>query len=353
MSTSARLKRELAVYGTLLGVTFVVLGVLSMAGAGYVYLNPPTEEIPPEEFDVQEFETTVDETAVVTGESPLYDQGEELRNMPVYFTNATPELTFSITSELPDDREVEVTHRLIVTHEATFDDEPFWEQRELLLAEETTTTEGRYRTNVTVSIADLDAEIGRVEGTIAEVGDLSTQLHVETAYATDAEGGETYEGELVDSTPVEIATNAYWFPETMSASETHRQLGEGETRQLPPNTTAAGGLGTGGVVGIVAGIGLILWKSRQADVYELEMEIVRSRYDEWISEGEFPAGSEKQYIYINSLEDLVDVAIDTNKRVIYDPDLETYSVVDGDLIYYHAVDPTRIDSWLGLSSESS
>lgn len=42
----------------------------------------------------------------------------------------------------------------------------------------------------------------------------------------------------------------------------------------------------------------------------------------------------------------VDIAIDTNKRVIYDTDVEAYSVLDGEVVYYHAAEPQSVTSWL-------
>jgi hypothetical protein len=91
------------------------------------------------------------------------------------------------------------------------------------------------------------------------------------------------------------------------------------------------------------------WSSRKVDIEELKMQIDRAQFSEWISEGDFPSGQNRQYVYIESLEDLVDVAIDVNKRVIYDPEIETYAVPDGDIVYYHAVDPQAVSSWLDLS----
>jgi hypothetical protein len=53
-------------------------------------------------------------------------------------------------------------------------------------------------------------------------------------------------------------------------------------------------------------------------------------------------------VTINSLEDLVDIAIDCNKRVIFDDSLEVYAVADGDIVYYYSENNQRLDSWLDL-----
>ncbi|WP_157744227.1 DUF5305 domain-containing protein [Halopenitus persicus] len=349
MSTSARVKRELAVYGGILGAALVLAGLLAIGGAGYVYTNPPVEDLPPEEYDVQEFGVTVSHSATVTGETPLYAEGQTVENKPVYFTNSTPELDLTVETSVPEGRDVEITHRLVVYHQGTFNDAQVWERQRTLIAEETVVSDGTHESTASVDVPDLVEEVNGYESAMAGVGSVSTQLRLETTYVSDAEGGGTYEGTLSGTVPFELGNDAYWLDGDLSASTTESQTRRRGTRQLPPDmTTVYGGLGTG-IVLILLGTGLIAWNVRGQDVHELEMEVIRSKYDEWISTGEFPADSDKQYIYITTLEDLVDVAIDTNKRVIYDPDLETYSVVDDDLIYYHAADPTQIDSWVGLS----
>ncbi|WP_280537090.1 DUF5305 domain-containing protein [Halopenitus sp. POP-27] len=349
MSTTARIKRELAIYGGILGIALVLAGLLAVGGAGYAYTNPPVEDLPPEEYDVQEFGVTVTHAATVTGETPLYAEGETIENKPVYFTNSTPELDLTVETSVPDDRTVDLTHRLVLVHRGTFNDDVVWEREETVIAEEASISDGTHETTASVDVPDVVERVTAYESAMAGVGSVSTELRLETTYAAPAQGGETYEGSLSGTVPFEVGNDAYWLDGDLSATTTESRTRQRGTRQLSPDmSTVYGGLGIG-VVLILVGTGLIVWNVRGQDVHELEMEIVRSKYDEWISTGEFPADSDKQYIYITTLEDLVDVAIDTNKRVIYDPDLETYSVVDDDLIYYHAADPTQIDSWVGLS----
>ena len=101
----------------------------------------------------------------------------------------------------------------------------------------------------------------------------------------------------------------------------------------------------------VLGCGVTVWDVRQQETRELGLAWYREQYSQWISEGEFPAGSERNYIYIDSLKGLVDIAIDTNNRVIYDSDIEVYSIVDEGVVYYHSPDPTVISSWIDFSPE--
>lgn len=350
MSTSVRIKHQVAVYGTVLGVVLVLLGLAAFAAAGYVYTNPPVEEIPPQETDVQQFSTSIEHSAEVVEPTPLYEPPATVENQPVYFLNATPELRLEAAADLPDDRPVNMTHDLRVYREVTFQDTVFWDEQETLAIEQSVIEDGQLRVEANLSVSSVADRTAEIDGLVGGVGSVSTGIRLRTVYETESTEGQTYEGELNVESELEITEQAYWFEEQeLQDSATESQTTEGSIEEQPPDVQLVGGLGGLGAVLIVGGLGLATWSARTADVRELEEEVYRMRYDEWISEGDFPTDAGKQYVYINSLEDLVDIAIDTGKRVIYDPDLETYGVVDDDLIYYHSSDPTMLDSWVNFT----
>ena len=353
MSTSTRIKYQVAVYGTVGGAVLVVLGIAAIAAGGYVYMNPPTEEISPQETDVQEFATSVEHSAEVVNSTPLYESSETLENQPVYFINATPTLRLEAVATVPDDRPVNVSHRLVVHREIRFQDTTFWDEEVPLATDRAVVEDGQLRVEAELDPSSVSRRTSELDSVVSNVGSISTSLRLRTTYETESTGGEPYEGELTARSGLRITDRAYWLESGLQASSTESQTTGGTVRQQPPNLSLVGLLGAAGIVLIFGGIGLGYWSSQTADVRELEEAVYRSRYDEWISEGDFPTDAGKQYVYINSLEDLVDIAIDTGKRVIHDPELEAYGVVDEDIVYYHASDPTTIDSWVNFTREDS
>lgn len=353
MSAATRIKHQAAVYGTVLGAVFVVLGLAAIGGGGYVYTNPPTEEIPPQETDVQEFTASVEHSAEVVEETPLYDPRTTIENQPVYFINGTPTVQFAAIAEVPDDRPVNVSHRLTLYRAITFQDTVFWDEETTLAADRAVVEDGQLRIESELDIPAVSNRTAELDRAVSDVGSISTSIRLRTTYETESSGGEPYEGELTAQSGLQITGQAYWLKSDLRAGETESQATGGTVRQQPPNLGLVGMLGGAGIVLILGGIGLAFWSSQRADVQGLEEKVYRSRYDEWISEGDFPTDAGKQYVYINSLEDLVDIAIDTGKRVIHDPELETYGVVDEDIVYYHASDPMTIDSWVNFTREES
>lgn len=353
MSTTIRLKHQAAVYGGLIGAILIVLGVAAIAAGGYTFMNPPTEEIPSQETDVQEFGVSIDHSAEVVERTPLYEPPTTIENQPVYFINGTPDLRLMAIAELPDDRAVNVSHNLILYREISFQDTLFWDEQEALATEQAIVEDGQLAAEAELDIRSIDARDSEIDALVSGVGSVSTGVRLRTTYETESVDGEPYRGELTTESPIEISDRAYWLESELADSQTHSQTTPGSTEQLPPDLTTVAGYGLLGIFLMIGGIGLAIWSSRSADVRELEEQVYRLRYDEWISEGDFPTDAGKQYVYINSLEDTVDIAIDTGKRVIHDPELETYAVVDDDLVYYYASDPMTIDSWVNFSRGDS
>ncbi|MFB6232633.1 MAG: DUF5305 family protein, partial [Haloarculaceae archaeon] len=110
------------------------------------------------------------------------------------------------------------------------------------------------------------------------------------------------------------------------------------------------------LVGILTMLGLaafaigavIARKVPDIDAAELRAEAEHEEYSEWISEGELVLDATNEYVYVSSVEDLVNVAIDTDKRVIHDSDLSVYTVTDGEVIYYYTAEPSDLERWANI-----
>lgn len=349
MSTVTRLKYHIAVYADTVGIVLVILAIVSVGVAGHTYLNPPVEQVPPEEIDVQNFEATVDHSAVVTNSTQLYQNGTVLRNHPVYYRDSMPVVTLSMKADVPDDRPVEISYQLVLRHSATFNGEQFWQNENMLEAKEQQVENGEFVSNISIRISELEEMISGPEQAVI-VGSVSSQLGFRLSYESPAKGGGTYEGQMSSFLQPQISSQAYWFPSDLAVEETKRQTTEPQTRQLSPDMQRIGIFVLFGLVLGTAGIGIAWWRTQRVDIEELSINITKEKYDPWISEGEFPTDTENQYVYITSLQDLVDIAIDTNKRVLYDSDFESYAVVDGSVIYYYASKPETIKNFLNTPS---
>ena len=341
MSAANRFRRLVGVHGGRIAAVLLVVGVLALAGAAATYANPPTEVVT-EERNAQTISASTNVSTVVTGPTPLYDEGERLSDLPVYFFDASPDLTLSVRTTVPDGQAVSVTQRLFVHMEASRNGDLFWDERRVVAANEQTVRDGPASLETTLNMSDVRTDFALRESAIGGVGSVDAEFRLVVTYETDR-----YSGELTASSPIVFSENAYWLDDDLEGSRTHSETVQREVTQ-PPDVATAGSFAGVGLLSIAGAVVLFRLRRDGLDPDDVRTNIVHERYEEWISTGEFPTGTEKKHVKIESLEDLVDIGIDSNKRVVFDPEFAAYAVVDGDLIYYYSTDPRRIDSWLDV-----
>jgi len=341
MSLGIRAKSLAARHGPAIVAVLVLVGVAALAGAAFVYANPPTETVTDRTAE-QRFATTTTTSAVVTGESPLYDRDQRLRGRSVYFVNATPQLTLVVNTSVPADRSTRLSQRLVLEHAASRDGEAFWQSRRVLSTTDRTVEGGQLTTRTTVDMSAVAERVARRRAAVGGVGTFETRLRLRVQYETDR-----YADDLTVSAPVVLTERAYWVDGSLAANRSESTPVTREVEGSPETATTLGLAGAGVVaLGFAGATGLVYY--RDPDLNRMETELARTRYDEWISRGEIPTKAEKQYIRIDTLEDLVDIAIDSGKRVIYDDAYDAYGVVDADIVYYYGSGENDFTDWLGV-----
>lgn len=338
MTTRLRAKRLLLQQGRTLVLVLGVVGLLAVASGGYVYATPPTETVT-ERVDEQSVSAEIQHAAEVTGETTLYDRGERLDDASAYLFSATPVVQLDVVTAAPSGTDVD--QRLTVELSATNNGEVFWSDRQLLGTRSQEVAGGESRLSTSLNVSQLSQQVAATRAELGDTGVLNTRLNLTVAYDTGQ-----YQGQLAVTTPIVLTESAYWFDQDLTDDTLHFRTTE-RTVRAQPDLALVAGLELVGLLALAAAAALFVGR-RKEDLTEIETALAHERYEEWISEGEVPTQTDKKFVHINSLEDLVDVAIDSNKRVLHDIELSTYAVVDGDIIYYHSTDRSMIDSWLGV-----
>lgn len=341
MSATVRSKWVVARYGLPIAVVLALVGFAALGGAYDAYANPPTERVT-ETVDQQQVASGMETSAVVTGETPLYEEGTTLSDRSAYFFNATPEVTLRVETAVPEGEQVSVGQRLTLRHEASRRGEAFWESRRVLAETDEQVSDGTAVIEATIDVAAVRERVAERRSEIGTVGTFQTTVRLHVDYDTGL-----YADELNASSPVVLTDRAYWIDGSLATNRTHSRT---VTREVagPPDLAAVVGFGLVGVVALALAAVMAAVHARGVDVDSIETELARTRYDEWISRGEIPTKTEKQYIRIDTLEDLVDIAIDSNKRVIFDTGYDAYGVVDADLVYYYTDHGNEFDQWLDV-----
>jgi len=320
-----RLDLVIADRGRILAITLALVGVFALVGAGWVAATPGTSTTT-EEVDRETVATEVTTSATVVEDGP-WEAGTELEDNPVYTLSETPELTLTAETTVPSD-DADVIHEVRVRHEAEHEDAVFWEET---VREERTaaTIEGDVaRSETTIDVNSLAAERADVEAEF-DVGAVRTLLEVVAIYETG-----THADEQTLSSTLELTENAYWLEEAeLEASTDHSETAQIEVQESP-NAVAVAGLAA---VGLLALVGAAAVHTRRpVDAESARRSVHERRYAEWISEGSIPMWVGDYHVELDSLEDVVDVAIDTSARVVHDRQRGLFAVVNDNVVYYYS-----------------
>lgn len=322
-----------ATRGKAMVIALTLVAALAFLGAGLTYANPATIDVPTES-NQQTVEMSLSTHTTAAADTSMYDRGDRLEDQPVYLRNAAPTATLTAEAAVLDASEVELNQTVTLVYEArTRDGTMFWQNRERL-----SYSEAQIDQVTTEATLDIDEIANRHQSIAADLGDggsAHVYILIETNYRT-----ETYAGTMTERSDLSLRTDSYTI-EPMDATETHGTsiaetrpdassgIALGETLFLPHLTFVLG------IVGSLAAGGAIVGHRfrHEVDPAVETAAIHYERYEEWISRGTLPSIDPQTAVVMETLADLVDVAIDTDGRVIYDSTQGCYAVVDGTSVY--------------------
>jgi hypothetical protein len=323
-------------------VALAVAGVIALAVAAGIALNPPTTTAT---------ETTDQQTVATTGamNAPTIEDEEWDSLSPdrqTFLLESSPTVEVEARTTGPDG--ATVAHTLVLQVEGTRNEDVFWYEEEILLEEELTIENGEATSSVSLNATELSKHLSVVREQLAGVGSVQSSVHIRTEYDTG-----TYEGELTTASDLTVTNRAYWMESELSDSatrETRVQVQQTES----PNWPAVSLIGLIGLMLVTAAVRIRSVDPTELDMAALKQQVHRRRYADWISSGSVQIWVGKDYVKIDALEDLVDVAIDTNERVVYDQQKDLFAVIQGDIIYYYSKSGGWGDgAWPRLGSDES
>ena len=333
MIDNPRVDLVVARHTRLLLVILLVVGLLSVGAAGWAVANPPPPTTETEQVDEERVATELHTTATVVDGVGLWEDGEVLENQPVYLTNATPTLTLHTVTELPAD-DATVVHDVRVELAADRNDEVFYAETAFQDRQNVSVEEGVAASATELNVTDVADRRDELEAQLAGVGSVEATIHVAATIESDdgAWYGTASGEELTLSTALELSDDAYWLEEVEAAERTEPVMVSREV-EGQRSETAIGGLAALGVVSF--GAAAFVFRRRNLDVAVARQRVQERRYADWISRGSMPMWIGEHQIELDSLEDVVDVAIDTGERVVHDRNRDLFAVVSDNVVYYY------------------
>lgn len=333
-----------------------VLVVLTLAGGGLIYTTyvaPGTETT---EEVLAEWETTGEYThsATVTNGTAVFPLGATLSDRSVYYTQIAPildtEFRYGFTGADGElDVEGETTLVIRSVDDGGGEDgetTEFWRQEERLDTFSGTVAAGEtVSSSTSVNVSAVAAEVEAIqEGLGASPGTTEVRIRTAVSATGDIAGGsESYQS--TQALTLEPGDGTYTVETPDPAGETGQRTRSVTSERSYGLPRRAGGpalllVGLLGLVGFAAASYRDAFEVTAAERRSLEFADRREDLDDWISRGSVGGLADgREAVRIDTLDDLVDIAIDTDERVLEDTERRGYYVPDGDICYVYEPDP--------------
>jgi len=326
----------------------VVLGVVALAafgGAAATYGDQPTESRTLE-TNQQTVVTNSSDRATVVGNDSLWAKGTVLEDKPVYIVNDTPVVETRATTRVRGAEEARVTHVWRLTIRVQTGDEEFYSESRVLANETrrgTTVTTG-----TELDVPELTRRVANVSEKARGAGAVTVTLSLDVNYLTNPDG-DGYAGNETYAAPLELGGETFAVAGPLGGEASHSTSRTTQVTQ-PRDWGTIGSLGFVGLLALALAGAVVSLDPWEIDVDEAQVDLHRTRYEEWISPGVIPMGISQQFVELETIEDVVDVAIDTNERVVYDRRRDLYAVISENLVYYFSTGGSWMESAFGQMS---
>ena len=346
-------------------LVFLLLG-------GYVaYTTHVDPGVETERSQLSSWSSTAELTheAAVTGNTSAFPDGAVLQDRTSYLTEVMPvaDVALEYTYRATEDGELDIeSTQTVVTRSAEErqgTDVEYWRIEEPLATGSASDVGPGETVNFPFSLDILD-RIAGINDVEQELGGTpgSTELLVRTELVISGVlNDETVTERYTYETRIAIEGNVYRFDGTGPYEEGAQQFTEREVEATyGPLRSAAGPallvLGALGGVAVVAGRSTGGLAVSQTEREWLAYRATYREYEAWISTGHVAdTALPSSRVTLDSLDGLVDVAIDSNRRVIHDRERGCHLVVVDETLYTYdpPASPSRLDSSLAVSEETT
>ena len=322
-----RLRLQIARSAPVIVVVLVLVGAVTIAGAWYTQEHPSTESVTTSVVDEARFTASLNDAIIIQNASGLYRTGARLENHPVYFTEVSDTLQLSAAITPPPNRTSNLSYQLVLRSYAERDEAVVWEEY-TDLASGSARLEGEpIVVNTSLNLSVLQSRLAGVEQIVGGVATTHTELRFVFDYdAQPAADGDAYAGQVRLIRELRIVSNAYWVTGDPTASVTEQTHTTVQPTPAEPEMAMVAGMGAAGGSAWLLALGVAVYRRRLPPVERLALEVERRTLESWVSEGTFIWESDVRYVSVRSLRDLVDIAIDSNRRVLHDPEQDVYTV---------------------------
>lgn len=325
-----------------------LLLVVALLGGAIAYQTHAVTAYETEEEVVSSWSetTTVSHQAQVVRPNLVFDPNRIVANQPAYFTQLSPELqgVHQYRFQASDEGSVDVDRTASLRiRSVDGDGAPYWQRTELLAEDRVAGVSPGEAARMSVDLNVTDA-VREIERTEASIGSSIGRSEIAIVFDTTVRG--TVNGESIatahrDSLVLRPDDATYRVEASEGNSGSYERTEEfsvpvvyGPIRSYGPFFLIGGA--------ILSAVGLASvrhWRGigpSEETIALVEWQAERAAFEEWISRASVPDDALRgSAIELDSLEAVVDVAIDTRNRVFEDVTRDAFYVLDDDRHYVY------------------
>lgn len=325
-----------------------LLLVTAAVGAGTVYATYVEPGETTEEHVVSTWSETADfsHSATVQRDTSAFREGTELRNRPVYYSQVSPDVNveYSTGYVASDSGSLDIETTLELLWQNTDADENvLWEVAEPIAASEWSDVKPGETKQITTGFnaTEVNARIEAIEGEIGSSRGSAEAILVARTIRSGTVNDESIQQSQIHTLQLDHQGTTYGFLDPSIETNSYERT---ETETIPVAHGPFRSVGSIvltvtpllGVAILAGGRFKRIFELSPTEEAQLNHALAREEYDEWITPGILPECTLGQSsVDVASLKGIVNVAIDSNRRVIEDgnryvlttPEL-TYSYVN-------------------------
>jgi len=342
MRLSPHTRATLADYVTVLVVACLLVALAGgyVAATTHLQDRQTTEQRPAGSWTV---ETAFDHGATVQEDTPVFDEGDRLEGRSLYFARLTPALdgAYVVEQRGTGTEPATVTAELRLVRRAVETTGEggtvYWRESERLAGVENATlpADRPLRLPFAVNVTEQQRRIVAIEQAIGASPGTTEILLVAEVTVAGGTADASFTDRRVERLELQPGGDLYRVETAVEGPRTHEAT-ETVTVAAPPDPLRAYvslallvvGLLGAGALGVARRTGAL--ELDPAERRRVRFERQRREFDDWISAGRAPT-TDGPTVRLDSLEDVVDVAIDSNRRVIESDG--RYHVFVDDVIY--------------------
>ncbi len=333
-------------YATLLGLCVAV----AVVGGAVTYAAHAGDTTRTRTEQVTQWTSTGEFTheATVRETTELYPSGHVLRNRTTYLRTLAPVLnaTFDYRYRADDGGNLTTTTRVVLVLRSTEtrggETVRYWRTESELAASRTRSVRPGETVRVPFSLNAsrvrdrldrIDRQVGGSPGTLEPV--VEVRLDV-----LGTRAGRPVDAERTYRLPITVRGNVYRVDDPGRVTESGSVRREVRVADPPDPATGLGGpalagLGLAGAGVLALGRARNVFTTTERERERLAHRRAREEFEEWITAADLSDADPERTVAVESLEGLVDVAVDTDGRVLFDRSSTTYAVFDGARTYVY------------------